>query len=64
MIGRLSLTPNFSWVSVVAERQNRFNGLDASKIPLKRLNYFVARGTRLKPGVNEKAIKFDQRLSE
>jgi hypothetical protein len=59
MIGFISLTPNFSWVSVATAWQNRFNGLSAGGKPLKRLNHRVACHTRLKPGVNEISGNFD-----
>ena len=53
MTNIISLTPNFSWVSGVAVRQNRFNGLPTGEKPLKRLNHFACGHTRLKPGANE-----------
>jgi hypothetical protein len=60
----LSLTPNFSRVSVVAGRQNRFNGLPVAGKPLKRLNHREDHDTRLKPGVNEKCQSAGRPLCE
>jgi hypothetical protein len=59
-----SLTPNFSWVACGNAEQNRFNGLLAASKPLKRLNDQADRSTRLKPGVNETAKRFDQDFCE
>ena len=55
----ISLTPNFSWVTVADVKQNRFNGLLPAGKPLKRLNHSARYHTRLKPGVNEMQTKFD-----
>ncbi len=54
MTSSFSLTPNFSWVTVLAVLQNRFNGLFTAGKPLKRLNHSSFSHTRLKPGANEK----------
>jgi hypothetical protein len=49
----VSLTPDFSPMTVGKTVQNRFNGFPSADKPLKRLDVRNAASTRLKPGANE-----------